>query len=153
MLFQYNDGGREEAGFKGTAGDCVVRAIAIVANKPYIEVYNEINLLAKDERVTKRRKCKSSSRNGVFKKTYHNYILSLGFKWIPLMKVGVGCKVHLKDGEIPMGRLIVRLSKHLTSVIDGVINDTFNPQRKTILIDGYGNKKVVERCVYGYYTR
>jgi hypothetical protein len=32
--FQINDGGRERAGFKGGAGDCVVRSIAIAANLP-----------------------------------------------------------------------------------------------------------------------
>lgn len=35
MQFQYNDGGRAEAGFKGTTGDCVCRAIAIATERPY----------------------------------------------------------------------------------------------------------------------
>lgn len=33
--FNYNDGGRQTAGFKGDkAGDCVARSIAIVAEAP-----------------------------------------------------------------------------------------------------------------------
>ena len=44
--FIYNDGGRENAGFKGQTSDCVTRAIAIVTNKPYKEVYNAINEIA-----------------------------------------------------------------------------------------------------------
>jgi hypothetical protein len=57
------------------------------------------------------------------------------------MQIGSGCKVHLRKDELPSGRLIVKLSKHLTTVIDGVIHDTFDPSRG-------GN-----RCVYGYFIK
>jgi hypothetical protein len=50
------------------------------------------------------------------------------------------CKVHLRDGELPMGRLVVSLSRYYAAVIDGVIHDTHDPSR-----DG-------TRCVYGYWT-
>jgi len=141
MRFQYNDGGRKEAGYKGVTSDCVVRAIAIVANLPYQKVYDDINLLAKDERITKKRIKKSSSNSGVYKCTYTKYLTKLGFKWVPTMFIGKGCQVHLKENELPKGRLIVRLSKHLTSVIDGVIHDIYNPDREGT------------RCVYGYYIK
>ena len=141
MRFQYNDGGRKEAGYKGVTSDCVVRAIAIVANLPYQKVYDDINLLAKDERITKKRVTKSSSNSGVYKCTYTKYLEKLGFKWVPTMFIGKGCQVHLKENELPKGRLIVRLSKHLTSVIDGVIHDIYNPDREGT------------RCVYGYYIK
>ena len=42
MLFKHNDGGRVSAGFKGSAGDCVTRAIAILTGKPYKEIYSEL---------------------------------------------------------------------------------------------------------------
>ena len=32
----------EEAGYKGFAGDCVCRAIAIATQKPYKEVYDRL---------------------------------------------------------------------------------------------------------------
>jgi hypothetical protein len=142
MKYKYDDGGREAAGFEGFANDCVVRAIAIAAEKPYREVYDALNGLAKSERVGKHKSKKSSSRNGVFRTTYEKYLLSLGFKWNPTMSVGSGCKVHLRETEIPQtGRLVVAVSKHLTAVIDGVIHDTHNPDR-----NGW-------RCVYGYYSK
>lgn len=141
MRFQYNDGGRKEAGYNGKASDCVVRAISIIVNMPYQKVYDDINLLAKDERITKRRVTRSSSNSGVYKCTYTKYLEKLGFKWVPAMFVGKGCQVHLKENELPKGRLIVRLSKHLTSVIDGVIHDIYNPDREGT------------RCVYGYYIK
>ncbi|MFA5398432.1 MAG: hypothetical protein WC346_20635 [Methanogenium sp.] len=141
MRFQYNDGGRKLAGYKSTTSDCVVRAISIVTNLPYQKVYDDINLLARDERITKRRTTKSSSSNGVYKCTYTKYLEKLGFKWVPTMFIGKGCQVHLKENELPKGRLIVRLSKHLTSVIEGVIHDIYNPDREGT------------RCVYGYYIK
>jgi hypothetical protein len=57
------------------------------------------------------------------------------------MKIGQGCKVHLRKEELPSGRLIVSVSRHLTAVIDGVIYDNHDCSR-----DG-------SRCVYGYYMK
>ena len=141
MPFIFNDGGREKAGFKGTTGDCVVRAIAIITDKNYLDVYNNINEMSKDERVGKRQAGKSNSRSGVYRKTYNKYLKTLGFKWIPTMFIGSGCKVHLISEELPKGKFIVRLSRHITAVIDGVINDIYDPSRGG------------SRCVYGYYIK
>jgi len=82
----------------------------------------------------------TTPRNGVGREIYHPYLLSFGWKWQPTMKVGQGCRVHLRQDELPKGNIIVRVSKHITAVIDGVIHDTFDPSR-----DG-------TRCVYGYYS-
>jgi hypothetical protein len=145
MKFVYSDGGRKQAGYKGVASDCVVRAIAIVTNQSYQQVYDAINILSKSERITKNRllklKSKSSSRNGVYKSTYYKYLKSIGYEWVSTMYIGSGCKVHLKSSELPSGRLIVKCSKHLTSVIDGVIYDTYDPSRNET------------RCVYGYWGK
>ena len=140
MKFQYNDGGRKEAGYKGTARDCVVRAISIATCRPYQTVYDDINTMASSERTSKRKRRKSSSRNGVHKNTIRKYIENLGWKWTPTMQIGSGCTVHLRNGELPNGRLIVNLSKHLVAVIDGVINDTSDCSRNG------------SRCVYGYWS-
>lgn len=137
--FVLNDGGRKAAGFKGETGDCVTRAVAIVTDKPYREVYNAINALGKTERLSKNRRSKSSARSGVHKDTGRRYICSLGLTWTPTMLVGQGCKVHLDAAELPTGRLIVAVSRHLVAVIDGVIHDTADCSRNGT------------RCVYGYY--
>src|SRR3972149_6736379 len=135
MTYNYNDGGRANAGYKGTTGDCVVRAIAIATEIPYQEVYDAINTLAKHER----RKRKSNARNGVHRRTYEKYLRLLGWEWKPTMKIGSGCKVHLIAYELPAGRIICRLSKHMVAVIDGVVNDISDPSRGGT------------RCVYGYF--
>lgn len=141
MKFTPNDGGRAAAGYSGLTGDCVTRSIAIVTGKTYQEVYDALNKLATRERTGKRKRGISSARTGVYKTTYHNYLVSLGYKWVPTMFIGQGCKVHLREGELPMGRLIVSVSRHITAVIDGVIHDNYDPSR-----NGW-------RCVYGYYKK
>lgn len=141
MIFIPDDGGRADAGFKGTTGDCVCRAIAIAACLPYQKVYDDLAELGKKERKSKRRRYKSHPRTGVYRVTYQKYLETLGFRWVPTMRVGQGCRVHLRRSELPNGRLVVRLSKHLTAVVDGAIRDTHNPSR-----DG-------ERCVYGYFIK
>lgn len=141
MKWNFNDGGRAEAGFRGPARDCVTRAIAIATTKPYREVYDALNALAITERITKRKRKKSSSREGVFRETYSRYLQSLGWRWVPTMSIGSGCRVHLRTSELPRGTLIVRVSRHLTTVIDGELHDTHNCSRGGT------------RCVYGYFTR
>ena len=139
--FKYDDGGREEAGYKGKTGDCVTRSIAIATGIPYKEVYDTINKLSASERVAKKTKSKSNARTGVYKKLYHEYLLSLGFEWVPTMSFGQGCSVHLKASELPMGTIIVRLSKHIAAVIDRTLHDTYDCSRNGT------------RCVYGYWSR
>lgn len=135
-----NDGGRLAAGYAGDTGDCVTRAIAIAAQIPYQSVYNRINEISSRERLSKNKKDRSSARAGVYKSTYKWYLEELGWLWTPTMHIGSGCRVHLRPGEIPMeGRLIVSLSQHLVAVVDGVVQDTYDPSR------------MGTRCVYGLY--
>ena len=147
MNFTYNDGGRMASGYKGKAGDCVVRAIAIATGIDYDTVYNDLFELTKEFGKTKRssvaKRCRkdSSPRNGVFREIYGPYLERLGWKWVSTMGIGTGCTVHLKEDELPKGRLIVKVTKHLTAVIDGTIHDTHDPSRNET------------RCVYGYFIK
>lgn len=151
MKFVYDDGGRKAARYKGKTGDCVCRSIAIATGLPYQQVYDNLNELGKAERASKRRRGKSSSRKGIHRVTYEKYLKQFNWIWTPTMFIGSGCKVHLVDGELPMGRLIVAVSRHLTAVIDGVIYDTHDPQRFTIFCEN-GVQRFAGRCVYGYYA-
>ncbi len=36
------DGGRKDAGYKGSVGDCVIRAIAVATEQDYQTVYDDI---------------------------------------------------------------------------------------------------------------
>lgn len=147
--FIYDDGGRADAGFKGTTGDCVTRAIAIAADLPYREVYEALGsgalgdrtIMAKYElRYGAQARRHASPRDGVSRRVYDTYLKSLNWWWTPTMHIGSGTTVHLRPDELPGGRAICRLSKHLCAVIDGEVHDTHDPSR-----DG-------TRAVYGYWT-
>ena len=137
--FRFDDGGRAAAGYRGKAGDCVVRAIAIATGRPYQEIYDLVNGAAIYERTGKRKRGKSNARTGVYKSSIKRVMKSLGWVWTPTMEIGSGCMVHLRAEELPPGRLVVSVSKHLTAVIDGVIHDTHDCSRRG------------RRCVYGYW--
>lgn len=139
MKFVYNDGGRAEAGYIGDTRDCVCRAIAIAAQRPYKEVYDLINKYAKNERITKRNPKRSNARTGRRKETAQKILEHYGFTWVATMHIGQGCTVHLRENELPKGRIVCNLSGHFAAVIDGVLHDTYDCTR-----DG-------SRCVYGYY--
>ncbi len=139
--FVYDDGGRAASGRKGVADDCVTRAIAIAAEVPYAEVYDALNVAAQRERPRQGRK-RSSARTGVRKATTKRFLDELGWSWRPTMQVGQGCRVHLRADELPPGRLVVAVSRHLVAVINGVIHD-IDPD---VARDG-------TRCVYGYWTK
>jgi hypothetical protein len=147
LAFCYDDGGRAAAGFKGTTGDCVCRAIAIATGRPYADVYADLHDVAQTERPRARKvrgktvqRRRSNPRRGVKRPTIRRYLEELGWSWTPTMGIGTGCKVHLRADELPRGRLIVSLSKHLAAVVDGVLHDLSDCSR-------HGT-----RCVYGYWT-
>lgn len=139
LPFRRHDGGRAAAGYSGQTGDCVCRAIAIATGKSYQEIYDKLIVASRGERRGKRKRGLSHPRTGVYKPTIRRYLEGLGWRWTPTMHIGQGCTVHLRPGELPSGRLIVSVSKHMVAVIDGVVHDTSDPCR-----DG-------DRCVYGYW--
>ena len=107
----------------------MTRAFAIASGKDYKEVYDLIFKIVKE-----------SPRNGVKLDICKKIAKQLGGVWHPLMGIGTGCKAHLRVNEVPMrGKIVCSVSKHLTAIIDGVINDTYDCGR-----DG-------DRCVYGYW--
>lgn len=144
LPWRQDDGGRAAAGFKGDAGDCVVRAIAIAERKlhgeafpgqRYQEVYDALAELALAY------SGKRSARDGVAPAVFRDYLLRhRGWTWTPTMGIGTGCTVHLAVGELPGGVLVARCSKHVAAVVDGVLHDTYDSSRGGT------------RCVYGYFA-
>ena len=148
LELQINDGGRAAAGYKGKAGDCVIRSIAIVTDLSYQKIYNDLYKANEEFRTTSRTKLarslkqkNDSPRSGTHRVVVKKYLEKLGWQWTPTMFIGQGCKVHLKKNELPGGTLIVSCSKHITVVKDGVLHDTYDCSRRGT------------RCVYGYWTK
>jgi len=141
LQFQPNDGGRASAGFKGAAGDCVCRAIAIASGCPYAEVYARLAAGNATQRRSKRmRKVGTrSARNGVYTRTkwFKDYMAELGAVWQPCCQIGLGAAPL---SSLPtQGRLVVSFQRHYAAMIDGVIHDTLD--------SSYGR----DRAVYGYW--
>lgn len=142
LRFVFDDGGRTEAGFKGHAGDCVTRAIAIATGSDYRWVYDELGAGMEGEHTNRGSKPSGrTARNGVFKSVYQPFLeRELGWVWTPTMRFGSGCTVHLRAGEVPMDRpIITRITRHLTAVMYGRMHDIYDPSRNGT------------RCVYGYW--
>lgn len=170
--FTFSDGGRAAAGFRGTARDCVCRAIAIASGRPYAEIY--ARLAEENGKQRKRYTAKknvATAREGIHtrRKWFRDYMRELGFEWTPTMLIGSGCVVHLDAAELPPGRLVVAVSRHYCAMIDGVVFDTHDPRDRGETLYSPGHKiedvpKGAEwlderagwvyrprRCVYGYW--
>ena len=127
LPFEYNDGGRSNY-FKNQGGkDCAVRAISIATERNYLEVYKELTSL--------NLKHASIDEVGTYKKACHEYLTNKGWKWHKLKEEN---KLQKDNHIIPIkGKVICQMSSHLTAIINGVIQDTFQPHD----------------CVCGYYTK
>lgn len=120
--------------------DCVARAISIACEISYDHACLLIEQHAARERPG-RKGFRSHPQRGVKKPTIRKILASLGWEWVPTMRIGSGCTVHLRAEELPQGRIIVLVSGHLVAVIDGQIHDIGDPTRRGT------------RCVYGYYRQ
>lgn len=149
MKFIETDGGRSKAGFVGTTGDCVTRALAIATGEPYKLVYNELFETAKEYSRTKKdavaeriRIHGATPRRGVNKQIYDIFLKKRGWGWIPKKEEKNGkCLLNEEYFGEKKGTYIVRVSKHLTVVKDGV------------LLDSYDCSREGKRGVYGYYRK
>ena len=128
MKHQYNDGGRKAAGFKGTAGDCGARAMAIALGLDYSAVYKELAQANADNGRAK------SARNGVMKDVYTEVLKRYGWVWMKAPQFS-GRKARCSDLT---GVVIAKQARHFVAVIDGVAHDAWDS---------------TERMVYGYWAK
>ena len=122
--YQHDDGGRAAAGYKGTAGDCGVRAIAIATGKPYGEVYDALFDIARNwkgnSRKAKAIRAKASPRGGVFPEVANAFLESIGWKQH---------MVRMRMNEIPhhyRNSVVLAVRKHFTALVDNAIRDTWD---------------------------
>jgi hypothetical protein len=128
--FKFNDGGRKNAGYKGTAGDCVARAMSIALGIDYKTIYKQLAQANKDFGRSK------SARNGICKEVYSNILKQYGWEWTPAPKF-VGRKARCSD--MPNGIVIAKQAHHVVAVIDGVANDIWDCTHK--MVYGYWVKQ------------
>lgn len=96
--------------------DCVIRAISILTNRSWNDVYEELgNLANKDSMMMD---------SVIFVEKY------LDSKYLRKCHYSKTLEEFVK--EFPKGKYAVTMNGHITAVIDGVIYDTFNPSNRTI---------------------
>ncbi len=123
MKFELNDGGRSLSKRPKQKNDCTVRALALATNSPYDATYE---FLAEQGR-----KCT---------KGFHLETLLTDASTIGFTVIGCCVKKHSFPATAgqprmnverfliayPKGRYILRMSKHVACVKDGVLLDTFD---------------------------
>ena len=127
--FKYNDGGRSKY-FKGRAGDCATRAMAIALCLDYKQCYDEL-AKAHSAKTGKR-----SARNGIYRDDFDVVLRRHGWVWHSAPKFD-GRKARYSD--MPSSRVIARMSRHFAAVIDGVVHDSWDSTDK--MIYGYWAKQ------------
>lgn len=109
--FIKDDGGRAKY-YKGRAGDCVCRAIAIVTEIDYKEVYDMIR-----EETGQNPGRGINMRQDRFRRLMHR----LGFQQ------GVISGAHFCKGELPEDKKIICIDNHhAIAVVNGEVRDSFD---------------------------
>lgn len=117
-----DDGGRASTGWKPNVRDCVVRAIAIAEQRPYIDVYDELSALMKRDR----RSSATSARNGVYDHVWMPYLRARGWKRVECFAPG-SPKLRMRTVDMPANATIICVMKgHLATVIDRRLHDTYD---------------------------
>ena len=136
MKYEYDDGGKLKAGFRGVSGDCVARSVAIATGISYKEIYLYLADQNAKQKITKKSSKttagKKTARNGIDtkRKWFKDYMSSLGFQWVSLTDVG---KYPCCMADIPSnGVFIARQRRHYVAVVDGVARDIFDSSKRPV---------------------
>lgn len=119
-----------EKDIKDEYGDCVLRALTKAVNKTWLEVFDELIVIA--------REVQAMPNN---KHTYEKYLVDIkGFtyKGISNKKGSKRPSVTEFAKEHRTGTYVVRLAHHIVTIVDGIYYDTWDS----------GNEKM-----YGYWEK
>ena len=90
LILKIDDGGRAAAGYKGHAGDCVVRSIAIVTKLPYQQIYNDLFKANKEFRTNSKtnlarslKQKNDSPRTGTHRVVLKKYLKKIRLDLVP----------------------------------------------------------------------
>ena len=117
----YSDGGRRKSGRHGRAGDCVCRAIAIITNEGYEDIYNE--LAWRNEAFGDGIR---SARDGISDRVMHGLLKAKGFKYVRIKQK----QIYAVD--LPKGRIVALVERHAMAVVNNVVIDSWDSRKKNI---------------------
>ena len=116
--YEFDDGGRKDAGYKGFTGDCVIRAISIATGQDYKELYKRFAGL------NKVRFGKATGRDGVSPKDFVPVLEEFGFARVRNQR-GKPLLTFTEAYE-RYGNCVVSTTKHIAAIIDGNLRDTYD---------------------------
>ena len=128
VRFRKDDGGRAAAGYRGDAGDCVVRSLSILLDYPYKPLYLEMAREQGKLKDRKGRKMARSARNGVDKRAYTKVFERHGLVKVRLPK---GQRPTISEAHERYGNCIITTAKHIFAVVDGAVRDTWDCRNVT----------------------
>lgn len=114
------DGGRAEAGYKGTAGDCVTRAVAVATGSPYADVYKLMH------EAGNKHGSKSAARTGV-PPAASGEVMREHFGWHYISYATGGAKYLTAEDMPDLPAFCAVLTRpHWVAVVGGVVHDTWD---------------------------
>jgi hypothetical protein len=111
LSYSFNDGGRSSVFDTTGQNDCVTRALAIFTGTPYVDMWNKVHATGTVTR---------SGRVATFTPQFRDFMYSLGLVFV------VTPHIPIKDITFP-AKAIALVAGHCFAIIDGVIQDTYNP--------------------------
>ena len=118
MKYEHDDGGRVAAGFKGVAGDCTTRAIAIATGRDYRVVYRTLTEMTKEMTGG----LSTSVRSGCPIAVSYKYLTDSGWE------LHLTPKRYLIDA--PTDRMIIAsMHRHMAAVDHGTVRDSWDSRR------------------------
>ena len=146
--YTFDDGGRADAGYKGSTGDCVTRAIAIITGQPYKSVYKTMAAAMKENGysasgnayATNKRKAPRKRGQKNAKAVQAMVMQGYGLVKVKLPK---GPRPTYTEASAVYGNCIVSTTRHLCAIVDGKVRDTFD-DRVYEMVDRY-TQEVEER--------
>ena len=155
--WDYNDGGRADAGYRGHAGDCCTRAVAIATDRTYEQARLEL-MDATDEWLStgrdskKKRAIRASRRNRSVRGGVHTEVMELYLGRLGWTQHKVS-QEHFTQARMPeqfaQGTVIVKTRKHFAAVVDGTLQDTWDSRTYDHPEWGQGERKVYRVWTFG----
>lgn len=103
-------------------GDCVIRAISIAESKSWIEVYDALCALGRENHVMPNSK-----------DIYHQYLIKNGWKKNKMPKKENGKRLKIAElSQIEKNTFIAQTSGHLVAVVNGSVMDTWDSNSKCV---------------------
>lgn len=123
--FERDDGGRAGAGFKGSTGDCVVRAICILTGRDYRETYDLVASAVSSLGDLDRNgnPIGRTARRGASSKALDFSMRECG---LVRHSLGRGVKPTYSEAHERFGDCIVKTRGHVCAIVDGKLRDTFD---------------------------